>query len=149
MERQIPAESGLIELRTRSATKQPERFSLMKYSTTKKYTLKQSIIEFGKRIFTPICHGFAAHTWGSSHFHLSTKWVCLYFVCPFYREYFIVPFLSVPNEAEHYYTRNCLSPGSGTFCKLSTLWERWTMSTVQSLGTSWISYRNRCPFSGV
>ena len=46
----------------------------------------------------------------------------------------IVPFLSVPNEAEHYYTRNCLSSGSWTFCKLSTVWGRWTMSTVQSLG---------------
>ena len=47
-ERQIPAGSGIIELRNKNATKQQEGASLMKYSTTKTYTLKRSIIEFGK-----------------------------------------------------------------------------------------------------
>ena len=49
-ERHFQAECGIIELRNKNATKQSEGASLMKYSTTKTYTLKRSIIEFGKRI---------------------------------------------------------------------------------------------------
>ena len=50
-ERQIPVESGIIVLRNKNPTKQPEGTPLMKYSRAKRCTLKPSIIEFGKRVF--------------------------------------------------------------------------------------------------
>lgn len=58
--------------------------------------------------FPSICHDFAVYTLEFSHFHLSAKWVCHYFVCPLYGVQFKKMSSNVPKCPEmSWYVLKC------------------------------------------